>query len=92
MARWKYERRDERKKAKKKIKQNDKPNNLSKKDEYEVTCYINKDQDKEYKITVNASTFHGHPKEFDEIIHKVTKELEKKHEVNWINILEVVTK
>lgn len=92
---WKWERREERRRAKDKLKQrqkNDKPNNLSKKDEYEVELYINKDQTKTYKVTVNAATFRGYPKEYEEIKLKCIRELEKKHVVDWINILSIDTK
>jgi len=92
---WKWERREERRRAKEKLKKrqkHDKPNNLSRKDEYEVTCYINKDHTKEYKVIVTALRGEDRKKEYDKIKLKCIKELEKKHVVDWINILEVVTR
>lgn len=90
MARWKYERREERKQAKLKLSQrqkNNKPNNLSKKDEYTVKGYKDGDPNNEFELVVSAASFHGHPKEYDDIKAKCVKKYDCR-----INILEIVTK
>lgn len=88
-SKW-YNKEKKRSKAMAKARRNE--NNLSKKDEYEVEVYINKDQSKTYKITMSSKKFNGSPGDYEKIKLKCWKELEKKHEVNWINILDIVTK
>ena len=60
---------------------------LSKKDEYTVFYMKDGNQDKTYEFTVSAASFHGYPKEYQEIKDKLIKKNDCR-----INILEIVTK